>query len=215
MAPATMPTATATQRKPARVIDLNREVAPAYQPLLYDKHRFLVLWGGAGSGKSWFAAQKVLLRCMEKGGHRILVTRKVAKDIERSVWALLNHWIDAWGLRRYWVKHKSFHDLTYTPNGSKIMCTGLDDEERIKSIHQVTSMWHEEPTELSEADLDQLNLRLRGVTPSYKQHILSFNPISVRHWLKRKFFDNPDQAFLGKVLSLHTLPDRRSVKCKS
>ena len=195
MALATMPTEPTT-----RTIDLNREIAPVFQPLLTDEHRFLVLWGGAGSGKSWFAAQKVLLRCMQEAGHRILVTRKTKVDVQRSVWSLLNDWIDRWGLRQYWAQHKTQHDLTYLPNGSQILCSGLDDFERIKSIHGITSMWHEEPTELMPADLTQLNLRLRGKTPGYKQHVLSFNPISVRHWLKERFFDKTDP----KAVTIHT-----------
>ena len=34
-----------------------------------------------------------------------------------------------------------------------------------------------------------MDLRLRGETPSYKQHILTFNPISQYHHIKRDFFD--------------------------
>ena len=37
-------------------------------------------------------------------------------------------------------------------------------------------------------------IRMRGKSSWYKQMMISFNPISVTHWLKKEFFDtdNPD-----------------------
>jgi phage terminase large subunit len=73
--------------------------------------------------------------------------------------------------------------------GSEILCGGVDDPEKLKSIDGITSIWLEEPTELSKEDFMQINLRLRGETPSYKQIILSFNPISRTSWLYAYFFE--------------------------
>ena len=36
------------------------------------------------------------------------------------------------------------------------------------------------------------DIRLRTKFPYYLQMIISFNPISITHWLKKRFFDNPD-----------------------
>ena len=44
--------------------------------------------------------------------------------------------------------------------------------------------------ELTAEDLDQLELRLRGVTKNYKQFIITFNSVSAQHWLKKRFFDS-------------------------
>lgn len=43
---------------------------------------------------------------------------------------------------------------------------------------------------MPEADFNQLAIRLRGGRRD-KQVILTFNPVSVNHWLKRRFFDVP------------------------
>ena len=51
----------------------------AFLPLFFDQHRYLVLKGGGGSGKSIFAGRKVLERVTSEPGHRWLVTRKVAR----------------------------------------------------------------------------------------------------------------------------------------
>ena len=49
-----------------------------FLPLFFDEHRFLVLKGGGGSGKSIFAGRYILERCTTEPGHRWLVVRKVA-----------------------------------------------------------------------------------------------------------------------------------------
>ena len=170
-------------------VDLRKVINPVYHPYLWDTSRWLLLYGGAGSGKSHFAAQKVLIRVMSETPHRFIVTRKVRRTIKDSCFALLCFYISAWGVSHLWEINKSDFSFLYRPNGNRIICVGLDDPEKVKSIFDPTSMWHEEPTELMPADLTQLNLRLRGDFPNAKQHILSFNPISVRHWIKKRFFD--------------------------
>ena len=82
--------------------------------------------------------------------------------------------------------------FTHNPTGNEILCAGMDDPEKIKSIAGITSVWCEEATELDELDFNQLELRVRGETSNYKQFIITFNPISEQHWLKRRFFDAPD-----------------------
>jgi len=90
--------------------------------------------------------------------------------------------------------------ITYKKNGSQIMFSGLDDVEKLKSIEGVTGIWCEEATELTQEDFEQLDLRLRGKTKYIKQIILTFNPISEQHWIKRVFFDDP----IDGVFTLHT-----------
>lgn len=160
----------------------------SFLPLFFDQHRYLVLKGGGGSGKSVFAARKVLERAVSEEGHRILVCRKVAKTLRESCFALL---------RGQLAEHYpgsgaqvSRGDLRITfPNGSEILFAGLDDVEKLKSIYDITGIWVEEASEVLEADFNQLDIRLRTATPHYLQIILSFNPVSVTHWLKKRFFD--------------------------
>jgi len=58
--------------------ELKESSNEAFMPLFFDTSRFLVLKGGAGSGKSIFAGRKVLERCVSESGHRWLVVLKVA-----------------------------------------------------------------------------------------------------------------------------------------
>lgn len=160
-------------------------------PLFFDEHRYLVLKGGGGSGKSIFAGRKILERVTSEAGHRWLVCRKVGRTIRESCFKqllgqLAEHYPDS-GYRA----NKS--DLTISfANGSEIIFAGLDDVEKLKSIYNITGIWIEEASELLKSDFDQLDIRLRGETRYYKQIILSFNPVSATHWLKERFFDKPD-----------------------
>jgi phage terminase large subunit len=67
----------------------------------------------------------------------------------------------------------------------------MDDPEKLKSIEGITGIWMEEATEFTQEDFEQLDLRLRGVTKYPKQIVLTLNPISEQHWIKRIFFDEP------------------------
>ena len=61
----------------------------AYLPLLDDEeHRYLVLYGGAGSGKSVFAVQRFLVRMLQKELCNILAVRAVAATNRDSTYAL-------------------------------------------------------------------------------------------------------------------------------
>lgn len=171
--------------------DLCQTSNDAFLPLFFDKHRYLVLKGGGGSGKSIFAGRKVLERAATEPGQRILVCRKVAKTIRDSCFAQLRgqiseHYPDC-GAKI----NKSDMRITF-PNGSEVLFAGLDDVEKLKSIYDITGIWIEEASELEEGDFNQLDIRLRTDFPYYLQIILSFNPISIGHWLKKRFWDRQD-----------------------
>ena len=62
-----------------------------FMPLFADEHRYLVLKGGGGSGKSIFAGRKELERCVSEPKHRILVCRKVARTLRESCFAPVSY----------------------------------------------------------------------------------------------------------------------------
>ena len=163
----------------------------AFLPLFADTHRYLVLKGGGGSGKSIFAGRLILERVTAEPGHRFLVCRKVARTIRESCFKqllgqLAEHYADIG-----YKANKGDMNITF-PNGSEIIFAGLDDVEKLKSIYNITGIWVEEASEISESDFNQLDIRLRGKTKYHQQIILSFNPISMKHWLKKRFFDRAD-----------------------
>lgn len=162
-----------------------------FLPLFECESRYLVLKGGGGSGKSIFAGRKLLERAVSEPGHRFLVCRKVARTLRESCFAQLRgqiaeHYPDCGAVVNRGDLRIAFH------NGSEILFAGLDDVEKLKSIYDITGIWIEEASELLEADFNQLDIRLRTKSPYYLQMILTFNPISITHWLKARFFDRRD-----------------------
>lgn len=162
-----------------------------FLPLFWCKSRYLVLKGGGGSGKSIFAGRKILERVTSEPGHRWLVCRKVDKTIRHSCFEQLIGQIRDYYPNSGYKINQSDMKITFA-NGSMIMFSGLDNVEKLKSIYNITGIWIEEASELQMGDFNQLDIRLRGKTAYYKQMIISFNPISITHWLKARFFDNPD-----------------------
>lgn len=168
-----------------KLVDTNNET---FMPLFEDKHRYLVLKGGGGSGKSIFVGRKILERCISEPGHRFLVCRKVARTLRESCFSQLSGQLAEHYKGSGYKINKGDMKITFK-NGSEILFAGLDDVEKLKSIYNITGIWIEEASEIREADFNQLDIRLRGKTAYYKQIILSFNPISIHHWLKKRFFD--------------------------
>lgn len=161
-----------------------------YEDAIYNTSQILVLYGSASSGKSYFAAQKIILRCLSEKGHRFLIIRKVGNTLKDSVFQLLKDVISEFDVYNEFEINKTdkvfYHKLT----GNEIICKGLDEPEKIKSVQGITSMWIEEATELTFDDFTQLLLRIRGEKPNYIQYILTFNPISENHWLKSKLVES-------------------------
>ena len=179
-----------------------KEKSPAFVPAFVDQSRYQVLWGGAGSGKSHIVARKWLYRLLKESDvqHKFLIVRKVNKTLKRSVFTLFKNIIKRWGLYNEFEFNNTDLTITYKANGSQLLFTGMDDPEKLKSIEGITGIWMEEATESTQEDFEQLDLRLRGETKYPKQIILTLNPISEQHWIKRVFFDNP----ISGAFTLHS-----------
>lgn len=169
-------------------LERNVPIMPAYSNTFLDESRYLVLRGGAGSGKSFFCTQKFILRSFIKG-QRFLVLRKYATTIGKSVYKLFCDVIVKFGLESFFTFKKSEYLITNKISGSDIVFSGLDDPEKIKSIAGVTSIWMEEANEFFYDDFKQLDLRLRDKAPDYRQIMITFNPIGTNIWIYKHFFE--------------------------
>ena len=78
------------------------------------------------------------------------------------------------------------------PNGSQIIMCGLDSEEKLLSINDISTIWVEEAYEVEKNKVEQLNLRMRGQAAN-QQLFLSWNPISKQSWLYEFTVENPPE----------------------
>lgn len=168
-----------------KIKGLSKWILPVYWPYVRDYiTRFNVFYGGAGSGKSHFVAQKVILKALQYK-RKVLVVRKVGNTLKDSVWAMfLKLLYQMPGVIRSINKSEYTIELI---SGSIFLFKGLDDPEKIKSIEGITDIVVEEASELTEDDFDQLNLRLRAVCGMLQIHLM-FNPVSKANWVYSRFF---------------------------
>jgi len=168
---------------------LRIRLSESFYPLLEVKERYLMLCGGRGSGKSEFAARKILLRCWTEHPHRFLVMRKVRRTLGESVIKVFEQLLKEQGVD-YEFNKTDRRMRILTPKGvSEIVFEGLDDPEKIKSVKGITGIWCEELTEFTRDDFLTLDLCLREPVKSYHQIMGSFNPMeSEAKWLKDMFF---------------------------
>lgn len=173
-------------------IEISKKVFnKAYIPYLDCNERFLIFYGGSGSGKSHFVVQRYIYKILKEKKLNLLVIRKTGKTNRTSTFALFNQIINSWGLRKIFTFNQS--DLRIRCiNGNEIVFSGLDDVEKLKSITfktgELTDIWIEEASEVDINDFRQLNIRLRGGKTT-KQMVLSFNPIDINHWIKKELID--------------------------
>ena len=167
---------------------------PKFFPLLFDySHRWEVYRGSAGSAKSYFITQKLIVRaCNEK--IKILVCRRYGTTIRNTCFSLFKEILAKWKLTPYIKIRETDFNIKF-PNGSEIIFMGLDEETKLLSLNGIGAIFIEEAFEVPKSIVEQLNLRLRGSTPN-QQIYLAFNPISKNSWLYDFCEVNPPFSFI-------------------
>lgn len=175
-------------------LSLNKSLfVPKFFPLLLDySTRWEIYMGSAGSAKSYFITQKLIVRaCNEK--IRILVCRRTATTIRNTCFSLFKDILTKWQLTPYVKIRETDFNIRF-PNGSEIIFIGLDEETKLLSLNNIGAIFIEEAFEVPKPIVEQLNLRLRGDTPN-QQIIMAFNPISKNHWLYNFCEEEPPTSF--------------------
>lgn len=176
-------------------LTLKKELfVPKFYPLLFDySHRWEVYMGSAGSAKSYFITQKLIIRaCNEK--IKILVCRRTGTTIRNTCFSLFKDIIAKWHLTPHVKIRETDFNIKF-PNGSEIIFIGLDEETKLLSLNDIGCIFIEEAFEVPKNIVEQLNLRLRGKTQN-QQIIMAFNPISKHHWLYDWCEVNPPTSFI-------------------
>lgn len=158
------------------------KIAAAYKDFFASEKRYCVLQGGAGAGKSEAAARKIILRACVGGRH--LVVRKYATTLKQSV---IHTIVSVLEEEKIEFEYKTQERVIYIKaSGGEIIFLGLDDSEKLKSLHHINTVWVEEASEITALDFRQIDLRIRGKTIMSKQLVLTFNPVSSAKWIKEE-----------------------------
>lgn len=189
-------------------MNIKIQANPIFKEVDRSKKRYIVMKGSAGSGKSVDTAQHYILRLMSDKGRNLVCIRKsditnrdsTFAELSGALYRMFGDKADA-----YWTIKQSPLSLICKANGNQIIFRGVNDEkqrEKLKSITfqkgKLTDVWIEEATELTQADLEIIDDRLRGELPDgqFYQIRMTFNPVNKNHWIKKVFFDLPDDNVL-------------------
>ena len=157
-----------------------------YFPYLFDyKHRYEVYYGSAGSGKSHFVFQKIVVKALNKK-RKVLVIRRYGNSNLNSTFQMTLDTLSKFKMLSLCNVNKSTLTITL-PNGSVFIFSGCDDAEKLKSITGITDIVVEEATELTVDDVDQLDLRLRAKKDNLQMFFM-FNPVSKTNWVYKRWF---------------------------
>ena len=168
--------------------------------------RYRVCKGSRASKKSKTSALWFIVNLMKHPAANLLVVRATYNTLRNSCFTELKWAIARRGVQQYWQINLSPLEMTYLPTGQKIYFRGLDDPLKVTSITVDVGvlcwLWIEEAYEIdSEESFDTLDESIRGQVPDglFKQITLTFNPWNEHHWLKKRFFDAPDNDVLAKT----------------
>lgn len=186
-------------------MNITVQMNPGFKEVDACKKRYIIMKGSAGSGKSVDTAQHYILRLMKDKGRNLLCVRKSDITNRDSTFAELQGAL----FRMFGDKYNLYWDIKQSPlmleckhNGNQIIFRGVNDEkqrEKLKSITfkkgKLTDVWIEEATEITQSDFEIIDDRLRGQLPDgqFYQIRCTFNPVNKNHWIKKVFFDIPDQ----------------------
>lgn len=186
--------------------NLLKIVGKGYSDFWNFNGRYRVCKGSRASKKSKTTALNFIIRLMSYKNANLLVVRKVFSTLKDSCYTELQWAINRLGVNSLWECRKSPLEMEYKPTGQKIYFRGLDDPLKITSITVKTGvlcwLWIEEAYEITkEDDFNMLDESIRGVTPDglFKQITITLNPWNEKHWIKKRFFDNPDTDILAKT----------------
>ena len=194
-----------TNRNQKRIY-LPEYVGKGYGTFWRWKGRYRVCKGSRASKKSKTTALWYIVNLMKYPDANLLVVRKVFRTLKDSCFTELKWAINRLSVQEFWEIKESPLEMTYKPTGQKIYFRGLDDPLKVTSITvehgYLCWAWIEEAYEIGrEDDFDMLDESIRGAVPSetglFKQITLTFNPWNERHWIKKRFFDNPDDETLA------------------
>lgn len=132
--------------------------ARVFVPLLKPS-RYKGAWGGRGSGKSHFFADRVVEECIARPGLRVVCIREVQKTLEQSVKRLIEDKLETYNPPGFEVLRSEIK----TPGGGLIIFMGMQDHTAasIKSLEGFDIAWVEEAQSLSQRSLDLLRPTIR------------------------------------------------------
>ena len=180
--------------------------------LIAGAHKYIMLFGGSRSGKTFALCCALAVRALKAPGSRHAVIRRHFNGVKTSI-----------GMDTLpKVMKLRFPDVKYTynksenffsfPNGSEIWLAGLDDAQRADKIlgKEFATVYFNECSELDYCSVMTALTRLAQNVPGLKNKALfDCNPPGKTHWTYRVFIEHVDPV--DRVV-LRNAPDYAAIR---
>jgi phage terminase large subunit len=148
----------------------------------------LILYGGSGGSKSHTTCQHLIKIFFTVPGLQFMVTRKTGPSLKATTWKMIRQILSDFN----YIEGRDYH-LNRTdkeleaPNGNVMRFTAIDDPQKIKSA-SYNVVYVEEITEFTEEDIFFIKNTIRrpNKTAYRNKIIMTFNPVSLHHWVWQK-----------------------------
>lgn len=159
----------------------------------------IVLEGPAGTGKTRALLEYCQYIADSFPGARVLFVRKTRASMTESVLQIFESKVLVSGAVLNASASRAQRQAYHFPNGSEIVCGGLDNVDRIMSAeYDVIALF--EATEATENDWEKLLTRLRNNALPFQQGICDCNPSWPAHWINTR----ATRGQMVRILSRHT-----------
>jgi phage terminase large subunit len=166
---------------------------PIYAEWLKSELRYKIAYGSRDSGKSYVAAQYIVLEMLGAFGHgycKVVLLRRHYNTIKDSQFQTILDIIDDWKLGSLFKSTTSPLEIVCIPTKNKCLARGLDKPATLKSVKDPTLVWAEEADEIGLDAFVKSDLSLRtSYRDSILQWIITFNPENEEtSWINDRFF---------------------------
>lgn len=153
----------------------------------------LLLFGGAGSGKTHFAILSQVLVASTTNA-RCLTTRRYATDVRASIWNItLPNVLRGLGFTAGSDYRTNEQQMTISfPSGGALALAGLDDKERVDKIlgQEYAFIYVNECQDVPWQTVNILKTRLRQIVAGFDNRFLAdLNPTTDAHWSYKLWID--------------------------
>ena len=173
----------------SEIRNLNKYINPNHKDIFESQAPELIVYGGAGAGKSFSIADKLLFQSIWQSDRKIkiVVIRKTFPSLRNTTLNIIEDRAETFGFpfkinKAEWnARCGNLHFVFQSLNNK-------EDYDKLKSLTDVDFIWINEVHEIREADYDECLRRLRGGKSEYEQIIVDFNPVGKTSWVYKRFF---------------------------
>lgn len=181
----------------------------AYAPLFWYPHRYFLISGGRGGGKTYNIVAYAILKLFQTEYSRIVIARYTQRSIKSSIYRDIMDQLEKFGLMPF-VRFEG-EDIVCIHTNNRIMThsfklTDKSATAKSKGIANPTILIVDEAQEIpNEEAFIQLNDSFRS-TQGHTQIVLLFNPESKGHWMYKRWYLNgrPNPKWFHDTCFIHT-----------